>query len=236
MYRLASLAHGAGDGEADGTGAPVRRAQVRAMLADGRGGGVTNTNNEGSYEIKDLPAGRYSITASKGGFVTGQFGQRRPSDPGTPIEIADGQIADKVNFVLSRGAVITGRIVDDGGEPVAGANVSAMRFQSMGGTRRLVPAGSEGGNDRTDDQGVYRLYGLPPGEYFVSAVNRNESFGPPGMNSTETDGVAPTYFPGTSSVAEATRITVKTGQETSAPFALIVALPPPSVVTSVAPR
>lgn len=207
----------------DGTGTPIRRAQVRATLSDGRGGGVTNTNSEGSYEIKDLPAGRYSIAASKGSFVTAQFGQRRPSDPGTPIELAEGQTAEKVNFVLSRGAVITGRIVDDGGEPVAGVQVTALRFQSMGGTRRLVPGGSEGGNDQTDDQGHYRLYGLPPGEYFVSAINRTNNFGPPGMNNTETDGYAPTYFPGTSSVAEATRVTVKTGQETSAPFALIVA-------------
>ena len=207
----------------DGTGTPIRRAQVRATLSDGRGGGVTNTNSEGSYEIKDLPAGRYSISASKGSFVTAQFGQRRPSDPGTPIELAEGQTAEKVNFVLSRGAIITGRIVDDGGEPVAGANVQAMRFQSMGGSRRLVPGGSEGASDRTDDQGHYRLYGLPPGEYFVSATNRNDNFGPPGMNNNETDGFAPTYFPGTSSVGEATRIIVKTGQEASAPFALIVA-------------
>jgi hypothetical protein len=207
----------------DGTGAPIRRAQVRAMAMDGRGGGVTSTNNEGSYEIRDLPAGRYSISASKGGFVAAQFGQRRPGDPGTPIELADGQSAEKVNLVLSRGAVITGRIVDDGGEPVAGATVTAMRFQFMGGTRRLVPGGSEGGNDRTDDQGTYRLYGLAPGDYFVSAVNRNNNFGPPGMTNTETDGFAPTYFPGTSSVGEATRITVKPGQEASAPFALIVA-------------
>ena len=207
----------------DGTGAIIRRAQVRAMSMDGRGGGVTSTNNEGAYEIKDLPAGRYSISASKGSFVVGQFGQRRPNDPGTPIELADGQVAEKVNFILSRGAVITGRIVDDGGEPVAGASVTAMRFQSMAGVRRLVPGGSEGSTDRTDDQGTYRLYGLPPGEFFVSANNRNDNFGPPGINNTESDGFAPTYFPGTSSIAEATRITVKAGQEASAPFALIVA-------------
>lgn len=211
-----------GQVRADGTGAPIRRAQVRAMPMDGRGGGVTSTNNDGSYEIRDLPAGRYSVMASKGSFVTGQFGQRRPGEPGTPIELADGQTAEKVNLVLSRGAVITGRIVDDGGEPVAGANVTAMRFQFMSGTRRLVPGGGEGDNDRTDDQGTYRLYGLAPGDYYVSANNRSNSFGP-GVNNTEQDGFAPTYFPGTSSIAEATRVTVKAGQEMTAPFALIVA-------------
>jgi hypothetical protein len=155
----------------------------------------------------------------------GQFGQRRPGEAGTPIELADGQTAEKVNFVLSRGGVISGRIVDDGGEPVAGTMVSAMRFQFMGGARRLVPSGggAMGGSDTTDDQGVYRLYGLPPGDYFVSANNRNMGFVTPDLNNTEQDGFAPTYFPGTASVSEATRITVKPGQEVSAPFALIVA-------------
>jgi protocatechuate 3,4-dioxygenase beta subunit len=207
-----------------GSGAPVRRAQVRATSNDARGGGVTSTDAEGRYEIKDLPAGRYSISASKGGFVTGQFGQRRPGDPGTPIDLSDAQTADKVNFVLSRGSVIAGRIVDDGGEPVSGTTVNAMRYQFMAGSRRLVPGGGEGGNDRTDDQGNFRLYGLPPGDYYISANNRNGMMMMPGQNNTEADGFAPTYFPGTPNMSEATRITVKAGQEmTGANFALIVA-------------
>jgi hypothetical protein len=207
-----------------GSGAPVRRAQVRATSNEARGGGVTSTDAEGRYEIKDLPAGRYNISASKGGFVTGQFGQRRPGEPGTPIDLSDGQTADKVNFVLSRGSVIAGRIVDDGGEPVSGTQVNAMRYQFMAGSRRLVPGGGEGGNDRTDDQGGFRLYGLPPGDYYISANNRNGMMMMPGQNNTEADGFAPTYFPGTPNMSEATRITVKAGQEmTGANFALIVA-------------
>jgi hypothetical protein len=191
---------------------------------EGRGGGVTSTDNEGRYEIKELTAGRYNVTASKGGFVQGSFGQRRPGEPGTPIDLADGQSADKVNFTLSRGSVISGRIVDDGGDPVAGTMVSALRFAFVAGSRRLVPGTGEGGSDRTDDQGAFRLYGLPPGDYYVSANNRNNSMMMPGMNNTEADGFAPTYYPGTPNLGEATRVTVKAGQEMSgANFALLVA-------------
>lgn len=196
------------------------------MSMEGRGGGVTSTDNEGRYEIKDLPAGRFNITASKGGFVVGQFGQRRPGEPGTPIELADGQTAEKVNFTLARGSVIAGKIVDDGGEPVAGTQVSAMRLAFVGGARRLVPGGGEGSNDRTDDQGAFRLYGLPPGEYFVSASNRNGQMVTvgPNINNTEADGFAQTYYPGTPNLSEASRIAVKAGQEMSgANFALVVA-------------
>ena len=207
-----------------GTGGAIRRAQIRAMSMEGRGGGVTSTDANGHFEIKDLPAGRYTVTATKGGFAQAQFGSRRPGDPGTPIELADGQTAEKVNFIMSRGGVIAGTIVDDGGEPISGASVSAVRFQYMGGTRRLMPAPADGSNDRTDDRGNFRLFGLPPGDYFVSASYRTNNFMAPGMTNTETDGFAPTYFPGTPNIAEATRVTIKPGQEVGgASFALIVA-------------
>jgi hypothetical protein len=73
------------------TGSPVRRAQVRAMSMEGRGGGVTSTDAEGRYEIRDLPAGRYNLTATKGGFVQSMYGQKRAGEPGTPIDLGDGQ-------------------------------------------------------------------------------------------------------------------------------------------------
>jgi hypothetical protein len=209
---------------ASGTGTPIRRAQVRAMSMEGRGGGVTSTDNEGRFEIRELVAGRYNLSATKGGYVQGQYGQRRPGDPGTPIDLGEGQTAEKVNFILSRGGVISGKVVDDGGEPVAGTMVAAMRYQFMAGSRRLVPGSGEGGTDRTDDQGGFRLYGLPPGDYYVSANNRSGMVMQPELNNTEADGFAPTYFPGTPNMAEATRIPIKAGQEmTAANFALIVA-------------
>jgi hypothetical protein len=207
---------------AAGSGTPVRRAQVRAMSMEGRGGGVTSTDSEGRFEIKDLPAGRFSLMVSKAGYVQAQYGQRRPNEPGTPIDLGEGQIAEKLAFNLSRGGVVSGVIVDDGGEPVAGTQVSAMRFQFMGGQRRLV---SGGGGDMTDDRGAFRLYGLPPGEYYISATNRSGMMMVgPNITNTEVDGFAPTYFPGTSNLGEAARITLKAGQEMSgANFALVVA-------------
>jgi len=206
------------------TGAPIRRAQVRVMSMDGRGGGVTSTDDEGRYEVKDLPAGRFNISASKGSFVTVQYGQRKPNQPGTPIELSEGQGVDRVNIALPRGSVITGRIVDDTGEPVSGAQVSAQRFAFMSGARRLMGVGAEGGFDRTDDQGLFRLYGLPPGDYYVSAVSRSGvMFGGQGLNNTEADGFAPTFYPGTPNIAEAQRVVVRVGQEATANFGMVVA-------------
>lgn len=204
------------------TGSPLRRVQVRAMSPESRGGGVTSTAADGRFEIKDLPAGRYSISASKGAFVTIQYGQRRTGEPGTPIELADGQVAEKVNFFLYRGSVIAGRIVDESGDAMSGVNVQPMRYQFMAGSRRLMPTGA---SDRTDDQGAYRLYGLAPGDYYVSATSGfgggNFVVNGTTMSNTEADGYAPTYYPGTPNIAEAQRVTLKTGQEiTSVHFML----------------
>ena len=87
------------------TGSPVRRAQVRAMSMEARGGGVTSTDAEGRFEIRDLPAGRYTITATKGGYVTGQYGQRRPGEPGTPIDKNNDALTAQVGKAAMVGAL-----------------------------------------------------------------------------------------------------------------------------------
>ena len=134
---------------------------------------VATTDAQGRFEIRELPAGRYTMTASKGGFVSLQFGQRRPSESGTPIELGDGQTVDKITIALPRGSVLGGRVTDEFGEPVANASVSAWRYAFAGGARRMVPAQGANASDTTDDQGQFRLFGLPPGEYYISAMLRS---------------------------------------------------------------
>jgi hypothetical protein len=192
------------------TGQPLRKAFVRLSSPDNREGRVASTDVDGRYELKELPAGRYSLTASKGSFVQLSYGQLRPFEPGKPLEIADGQTVDKVDFTLPRGGVVTGRIVDEFGEPVADAQVAPMRYVNQGGRRRLQPAGR---TSMTNDIGEYRIFGMPPGQYYISATLRG------GMmmmaQSEDRSGYAPTYHPGTTNAAEAQRITLGIGQTLS---------------------
>jgi hypothetical protein len=175
------------------------------------------TDAQGNYEVKDLPAGRYQLQASKGGFVQVAYGQRRPFEGGRPLELADGQTLEKIDFHLPRGSVIVGRIVDEFGEPVTGANVKALVSRRAGGTRRLVSFGYA----QTNDIGQYRLFGLPPGEYYVTAGGPDSAHGSEGMTDNPSgSGYAPTYYPGTPSLAEAQRITVNVGAEVSADLQL----------------
>lgn len=204
------------------TGAPVRHAQVRVTSNSARESRLATTDAQGRFEVKELPAGRYTVSASKGGFVSLQYGQRRPSESGTPIELSDGQTLDKLIIGLPRGSVIGGRVTDEFGEPVAFALVSAMQYRYVGGSRRLVAAAGVSSRDTTDDQGQYRLFGLPPGEYVVSATLRTGGGEVTDPMGGEASGYAATYYPGTPNVGEAQRVTVAVGQENvSVSFGLI---------------
>jgi hypothetical protein len=169
---------------------------------------VTSTDERGAFEFRDLPAGRYSISASKGNFVTLQYGQTRPMQGGTPLQILEGQTVEKVDFALPRGAIITGVVVDDYGEPVADVQVAPMQSRFVQGRRRLMPSGRSGS---TNDIGEFRIFGLAPGQYYIGATLRNFTYG----DSDEHMGYAPTYYPGTANPADAQRIKVDIGQSVS---------------------
>lgn len=189
------------------TGSPIRRAQVRATSGSERAR-LVSTDADGRFEFRDLVAGRWNLTASKAGFVTLRYGQRRPFEAGRPIELAEKQVMDRAELALPRGAAITGRVFDEFGDPVAGARIQVMRYQLVQGTRRLMPTGGQG---QSDDTGAFRVFGLMPGDYYLSATLRALPVDDP----TDATNYAPTYFPGTGSVQDAQRITVMLGQEQS---------------------
>ena len=204
------------------TGAPLRRAQMMLVAAEIGIRRVVTTDIQGRYEFADLPEGRYTISASKGGYVTLQFGQRRPFEPGHPVTVADGQTIEQVDFALPRGSAIVGRVTDEFGEPITGVQVQAQRYTYLpGGQRRLTPAGF----GSTDDRGEFRVFGLMPGEYIVSTAARggfNFQQGAGGSNDSF-EGYAPSYYPGTSSPSEAQPVAVALGQEVTLNMSLMAA-------------
>jgi protocatechuate 3,4-dioxygenase beta subunit len=215
------------------TGGPVRRAQVRISGPD-IGSKSAVTDADGRFEFRDLPGGRFNVSATKSGFVTVQYGQLRPFESGKAIDLTDGQVMDKADIAMPRGGVISGRLIDEFGDPIADAIVNAMRSAWTGGRRRLQPTGRSA---MTNDLGQFRIYGLSPGDYYVSATFRGDNMmameimaaatmggaamgGPIGSNPSS--GYAPTYFPGTPNGAEAQKISIAAGQEAqNTDFALL---------------
>jgi hypothetical protein len=190
------------------TGQPLRRAQVRLTPTGPLAGGrprSTGTDGDGRYEFKELKAGRYTVNVSKGSYIALSYGQRRPNEPERSLEIRDGQVIEKLDFVLPRGGVLTGRILDEFGEPAEGVGVAAMQMRTIQDRSQMI---STGRMAATNDLGEFRIVGLPPGQYFLSANMR----GPIGLESDDRTGYAPVFYPGTSSLGEAQRLAVAAGQ------------------------
>jgi len=149
---------------------PVRRATV--TLTTGAIGSrrlVAVTDEEGHFTFTSLPGNRYALTASKGGYLASAYGTKRPGGSGTPIVVADGARVTGITLSVFKGSVLTGTVRDEHGRPVPDVTVSALTYAAspITGERMLLRVRD---SDRlTDDRGVYRIYGLAPGDYLVAA-------------------------------------------------------------------
>ncbi len=154
-------------------GTPVRRARVNLVGQELRGQKATMTDDDGRFVFTLLPAGRYTVNASKVGYVNLAYGAKGAGRAGTPIQLADGQKLETKAMSLPKGGVVTGIVLDENGEAAPGTTVRAMRQVIRTGEKRLESAGT----DTTDDRGQYRIYGLLPGQFVVYAQPRNQGVG-----------------------------------------------------------
>jgi hypothetical protein len=198
------------------TGKPLRRAQVQ-LTPDGVMPSMmpptprtASSSNDGRYEFRDIPPGRYTLRVQRSGYLALNYGQRRPGEQARPLEIAGKDVLEKVDFALPRMSVISGRVLDDLGEPIAGVTVWVLQTRYIQGRRQLVATGA---NTTTDITGRYRLLSLTPGDYVVMGTTR-ETW-PHDSDPTQVFGYASTYFPGTSTAAQAQRVKLGVAQQAS---------------------
>jgi hypothetical protein len=204
---------------ADG-GRPLRRVQISISASELGEARTVSTNAQGAYEVTELPAGRYTLAATRAGYLRLQYGQSRPGESGRPLPLADGQTIGDINFALPRTSALVGRVTDEVGDPLPNASIFPMQWKYFRGERRLVPVAGGGPFNRTDETGLYRITGLEPGEYSVMATSR-ESWTDE-KDPREKIGFLPTLSGGTASPVEALRLKVDLGQEALVPdFAMV---------------
>ncbi|MHB1875646.1 MAG: carboxypeptidase regulatory-like domain-containing protein, partial [Streptosporangiaceae bacterium] len=158
------------------TGAPA--AGVCVMLANAQGAaGSAMTGPDGTYQISDLTAGRYTVMFVGGcGTAASYVPQYYRDSPimagATPVVLVAGQTASGIDVALQPGSTITGTVTNYSGQPLSGVCAVAQSIQAVGGLgdRGLISqfAGVFASGQGTASNGAYRIIGLAPGTYRVA--------------------------------------------------------------------
>jgi len=186
-------------------GRPARRASVRILPPTGGFPRSVSADMEGRYEFAGVAPGDYRVTAGKPGYLSLEFGQQRAFESGTVVTIGKGETLDRIDITLPASGAISGRIFDANGDPVEGIGVEVMQLQ-FGANRRMLIHVAGVGRRVTNDQGRYRLFGVPPGRYMVMA---GLTVDPPAPSSAILPpGYASTFAPGTPDPSAARMVAV----------------------------
>ncbi len=201
-----------------GTGEPLRRAVITLRQVEGREPPyATSTDASGHFILREIGPGQYRLWAQRNGYIRQEYGQRAANRPGTILTLQPGQYLRDIVLRLIPTGAITGRVYDEAGEPIEGSRIRALRQSYERSQRQFVQAATAVTNDR----GEYRLYGLPPGHYYVSATYMpalarevgGATAAQPAAGPILEEGYALTYYPGTNDPGRAAPIALGAGEE-----------------------
>jgi hypothetical protein len=148
----------------------------------------TNSQSDGSFHFDSVPPGIYVVLAERDGFVPNQSNAVSHMVPVQP-----GQTVGDVAVQLTPQGTIAGKVVDDEGKPVPGANVRALSKSQRGSTAT------------TGVSGNFQLLKLMPGDYYIWADPLAQA----------QDGFVRTIYPHSLNFDDAATIPVTAGQTTS---------------------
>ena len=125
------------------------------------------------------------------------------------IIVAEGETIEDVNFSLTKGAVITGRVTNSEGQPVVEQGIALQPVENNNqifGNRNM----GFGQPNMTDDRGIYRIFGLPQGKYKVSVGQSADSLS---TGSSRRGSIRQTFYPGVNDFSKAAIVEVSEGGE-----------------------
>jgi hypothetical protein len=192
---------------------PLRRAVLRLRKDFNRDFlKRTISSKRGDFRFQDIPAGTYYVDVEAPGIVSLSNGVSFTNfgfsieEAGLTQVTVDGSNDLKTEVKVIRGGVITGRVAYADGEPATHARI--VLYRQRGQTRVLF---FRAASLITDDRGIYRIEGLPAGQYFIGAVE-NHSGGDQTFPRNGS-GLVTAYHPSATSIDTATPITVEPGSD-----------------------
>lgn len=148
----------------NGAPPPPDSPQLLDAMAAARNASRLMTGSSGQFVFHDLHRGNYRVSVSAPGYIPGSYGQRIVNGPSQAIELAEDDHVSDATIKLWKYASVSGRVVDEAGEPAVGLSVRVLRVSGSGKRRTLQPLTQT----QTDDRGIYRIGTLAPAEYLVA--------------------------------------------------------------------
>jgi Carboxypeptidase regulatory-like domain len=204
----------------DPSGEPVKKAIIE-MIAEnqGEGGNYTAMSDaDGHFKITDILPGRYRLLVERTGYIEVDKKGRR--SPGSMLSVGAGQEIKGHTLHMLAAAILTGRVLDEDGDPMANVDVTVLR--------RTGKSYEPNGSAQTNDLGEYRIGGLLVGKYYVAAtpLPNFQAIAMMGKAAQGHDAAAPrtsylrTFYPGVLDRTQASTIDLHGGEETPVDFAL----------------
>lgn len=160
-YKIAGTVVSKADGH------PLARARVTVRdTKDSKKFQSMVTSEDGKYEFSGLPAGKFSLTGARRGFISASYEQH--DSYSTAIVTGAGLDTDTLILRLAPDAVIAGKVLDEANEPVRHAQVTLYYDDHSSGVDQIHQFRSA----QTNDLGEFELTSLRPGTYFLSASGK----------------------------------------------------------------
>lgn len=204
---------------ADSRSRPIPRANLQLVSIGGTRVATAKTNQDGSFIVSDVRTGSYLIRAEKNAFLPVYYGQATDTDAVRILEVGTRAPILPIDITMSRSGVIVGAINDAEGEPVvdglltavpdAGEHTRDHTFEALIQGKLPLASSADVRTGRSDDRGVFRIYGVKPGRYRLVVTGSRDG-----------TSVAPSYFPGTVDIRNAGLVTVTAQSEIDADIRL----------------
>lgn len=204
---------------------PLKKVLLQLIAEDQAKAGnyTTTTAPDGRFNIENVQPGRYRLFLERTGFI--QINERNHRIETSVLDVRAGQEMKDLLLRMLPMAVITGRVVDEDGDPLPNFGVSLGRKKPG----KATDAEALGG-ERTNDLGEYRISGLFPGQYFISIAPAPDfanlghpAKGSPDLESKPDTSYLTTYYPGTTDSTQASAITLRAGDEMPVNFTIVPA-------------
>ena len=194
------------------TGDPLKKAQITLRRADGRGEGgyAASSDASGAFRFADLAPGKYVLYVQRNGYISQQHSSLGRAS--STFTLASGQQLTGLVVKLAPHGVISGKVTDEDGDPVAQCAVQVLTQRYVRGKRQYQPAGGA----QVNDLGEFRVANLAPGQYIIMVVSQSRTAGlvrADVLKNASEENHAATYYPSATEPAQATPVSVSAGSD-----------------------